>query len=285
MYWAPAEHRLRGLDLPLAALLARHGAGPLLALGLGGALELLGATGQGPGAFLRCAQREPRLHLRGACGGGRRGEPVALLRRGLVAVGVLLLGQVQPLGELLEGDPVRVERLLGGAQAGPQPLDLGDRRAGGRVELAELDGDGAAPHLRGLAALGDRGEPALRGAAPLPGGGQRRQRLLDPAVGRGDLVGGLVDGGLDLQQGRRGRRSAADEPRADDVSLERDRRQDRLGGDEVGGRVEVRDDGDTVEQAVQRGAERGRHLHERPRPACPGRRRRAGRIGEQRRGR
>ena len=98
--------------------------------------------------------------------------------------------------------------------------------------------------------------------------------LVGPARRRIGPVGRLVDRGLYLQQGGRGRRSAADQTWAEDVALEGHGRQRRPRRHELGGGVEVRHDDDAVQQPVQRLVHRGRGLHDTPGPASSRRRRR-----------
>ena len=150
-------------------------------------------------------------------------------------------------------------------------------------------------HRRGQQAqlLGQRGHPGV-------GGVQRPERLLDleprlldvgpgrqhleaqpllPAlrlvVGRG----GLVDRGLDLEQ-RRGRGRAPDGPvGAEQIALGGDGTHARQRGDERGGLVESRDDGDLAQRPGQRRPQGLGRGHEVQRPPHAVRQRRPGPVG------
>jgi hypothetical protein len=157
--------------------------------------------------------------------------------------------------------------------------------AGGRPELPELDGDRRAAALGVLPARRHVGEHRNGPGPVLAGSGDGGEDVLDPPFGGGDPVGGLVDGGLHLEQRRRRRRATAQQAGADHVALEGDRGERGLRRHELGSRVEVGDDGDAVQQAVEGRGEARRRLHEGPCPPGARRGRRPGGVGEQRPGR
>ncbi|RPK49951.1 hypothetical protein EES40_06840 [Streptomyces sp. ADI93-02] len=208
------------------------GAGARLTLGTGPPVQRVGPPGERLDAFLVGTGLEARLHLGLACVGTVGGEPVAyggvglLLDRGL-------LGDQQPFRQLLRLLRGPLQRLLRPGGRGGHPFGLPCRATG----LA-----GQPPQL-----LGHSGLLPLSGAAPLPqllGAG----RALGPpcgcgALGRGEFLaahgqlgqfgGGLVDGGLDLQQARGPGGPAVREVGAQDIALGGDRGQPGVGGDQL----------------------------------------------------
>ncbi len=94
-----AAHGLGHRRLALAPLLA--GSEPLAGgeLVAGRALEGVGATLEGAAALLLGAQGQAQLGLRGATAAGLELEPVALVGAGVLRLGRLRAGLLEPLGE------------------------------------------------------------------------------------------------------------------------------------------------------------------------------------------
>ncbi len=145
--------------------------------------------------------------------------PVALDTAG----GLEAFGQVDELGAV--GLQARADLLARRAQ----PVGLRGGRPDGGAQLPELLGDGVharvgvvEPVQGRLDALGRRGPLGLRLL-------QRELRPLRAVLGGRQGVGGLVDGGLHLQQARRGRRPARGDVRPHDVAVPRDRDEVGLG--------------------------------------------------------
>ena len=200
------------------------GPGPPLALLGGGAVQLVGAAGDGPDPLLAGTHGEAGLHL--GLPGGAGGLLELVAQRG-VGLGVVRAvrpesgGCVVALLELGEGGPVGVQLLDGGGDRALQPLGLAAGRAGLGAELAELLGDGGHPGVRLV-------QPVQRGLH-VPGrerllvqrGLQGEPEPLDPVAGLGQRASGVVDRGLHLEQARRGGRAAGGALAAEQVAVAR----------------------------------------------------------------
>ena len=208
-------------------------------------------------ALLGGAQRQPRLHL-GLAGAARGlGELLAVVGDLLRGVGVLL-GAGQPRLELLEPLQVLGAGLLRLGDRPLEPLGLAAGGAGLGAVLTELLG-----HRRqrgvGLVQLGQGHVDALLGLVPLalePG-----QVEAEP-LGRGDrlgqLLGGLVDRGLDLDEAGLAGRAAGGHVGTEQVAVAGHRGQRGVAGDQRPGGGEVVDDRDPVEQPAPAPAARRR---------------------------
>ncbi len=236
-------------DQPLAAL---GGPGARLALGLGGPEQGVGATVERAGAFLGRPEREPGVHLALPGLAGGLGEPLAVGGVGLRIGDVLGRGEPglevgQPgevgLPGLSRGDDRAIQALdlaLGGAGLGAVLAELLGHCGEGRVGLVEL-GQRHVDPLEGVVA--DRLEPRDLEAEPLGG----RGRL-------GEAGGGLVDGGLDLDEAGLAGGAARGEVGAEQVALAGHGHDVGQVGDQSAGGGQVVDDGDPAQQPHQRGA-------------------------------
>ena len=250
-----------GLGDPALAdqtLTAGRSPGPGLPLGLGGPDQGVGPAGQRAGPLLGGAQREPGIHLGGPRGTRGLGEPFTVL-----GVGVLLrrlLGGGEPLLEVGEPGEVTAAGLLGGGDRGGEPLGLALGGPGQRAELAELLGDRGQGGV-GLVQLGERHVDPLLGLGTLllePGEVERES--LAGVGGGGQLLGGLVDRGLHLDEAGLRRGAAGSEVGPEQVPLAGDRGGVRQVDDQATGGVEAVHDRDLEQHAAQRRTERGRAL-------------------------
>ncbi len=238
-------------DLTLAdhPLAAGGGLGTRVALGLGGAHQRVGATGESASALLGGAQRQPGVHLRGAGGACRLTELVA---RG--GVGLLLgrvLGRGEPLLEVGESGEVLVAGLLRPRDGGGEALGLALGRPGHRAELAELLRDGSQGRV-GLVELGQgHVHPLLGLAALVCEPGDVEAESLAGVGGCGELLGGLVDRGLHLDQAGPARGAAGGEVGAEHVALTGDRGDVGQLAHEVASLAEPVDDGDLEQHPTQ----------------------------------
>ena len=231
---------------------------PGLALGLGGPEQGVRATVQGAGPLLGRAQGQPGVHLGGPRDTRLLGEALAVGGVGLL-LGRVLRGREArlELGEALE---VLVAGDAGGLDGLVEPGGLGPGVAGLRAVLAQLLGDGRQGGV-GLVQLGERhvGPPPGLLALALQGAGVEGEPL--QGVRRGaELLGGLVDRGLHLDQAGAAGGAAGGEVGADQVALAGD-------GGQVGGLPdgrprggEVVDDHDLVQQPGHGGAQVGAAL-------------------------
>ncbi len=173
---------------------------PRRALVRGSPVEGLGATGQGPDPLLAGPDGEPGVHLAG--GGGRGSQPQRV--PGVddsVVLDRLHLGRCEPLLERRKSGGIGFLAGDGLRQVRRRPLRLGHRRPGCGTELAELLGDCGHPGV-GLVQDGEcRLDPLGGGLPHLRDPGQLETCALGAVVGRTELVGGLVDGRLDLEEG------------------------------------------------------------------------------------
>ena len=166
---------------------------------LGGAQQRVGPAVQRPGPLLGGAQRQPGVHLGLPGGAGRLGEPLALGGVGLLVGGVL--GGGQPRLEVGQPGEVAVAGLLGlgdrlGRAARPRP---GRRGPGSRTDRAPRRPRPAWRRTR--AAWPGRRRPASGPRAARPRGrDMSKPSRSEAATACGELLGGLVDGGLDLDQ-------------------------------------------------------------------------------------
>ena len=205
-------------DHPLPAL---GGAGPGLTLLSGGAEQAVGTPVQRAGALLGGAQRQPGVHLALAGGAGGLGEGLALGGVRLLLGAVLRGGQ--PGLQLRQPGEVALVRLLGLGDGALEAVGLAAGGAGLRAVLAELLGHRRQRRV-GLVQLGQRDVGTLLGveALGLHARGLEREPL--PRRGRlGELGGGLVDRGLDLDQRRLGRGATGGEVRPEHVTGTRHR--------------------------------------------------------------
>jgi hypothetical protein len=178
---------------------------------------------QGPRPLLGRPQREPGLHLALPRRAGGLGELIAVVGDVLL-VGVVF-GAGQPRLEVPESFEVLRAGLLGLGDGPLQPLRLAARGSGLRAELPELLGHGRQRRV-GLVQLRQGDVGPLLGLVPLPL--QARHVEAEP-LGRGDrlreLLGCLVDRGLDLDEAGLARRAAGRDVGAEQVAVASDRGQ------------------------------------------------------------
>ena len=206
---------------------------------------------QGPGPLLGRAQREPGLHLALARRPGGLGERLAVVGD-LLGVGVLL-GAGQPCLELPEPFEVLRPGLLRLGDRPLEPLGLAAGGPGLGAELAELLGHGGERRV-GLVQLGEGDVDALLGLVPLPlQAGHVEAEPLGRRDRLGQLLGRLVDRGLDLDEAGLAGRAAGGDVGAEQVAVAGHRGQRGVAGDQRPRRGEVVDDGHPVEQPRQRG--------------------------------
>ena len=249
------QDRLGGPALARDPLAALDLAGPGLALGLGGAQELVGPAVQRAGALLGGAQGEPRLGLGGAGLAGQLDELLAGVELGLG--GGVGLGPGQPALELGEPGLVLLAGGLGLLDRPGQPVRLGPRALrtsdpnwpSSSATAASVASDSCslarATSTRCCASCRSLSSRDMSKASRSDGG----DRL-------GELGARLVDGGLDLQQARLARRAAGRHVGAEQVAVQRHRGELGVLRDQPARRGEVADHGDPVEQVGQRGAHR-----------------------------
>ncbi len=166
----------------LAALGVAHAG---RALGGGGALELLGPTGQGAAALLAGAHGEPGLDLGLTRQHGGLGEPVALLgataRPRRAASWAAASRAVSSSSVTWSASRAAVADAIDGGE----PLGLAGGGARRRAELAELLGDGGHPGV-GLVQPRERGlDPRLGGRGGLGGPGELEAHPLAAVRGLG----------------------------------------------------------------------------------------------------
>ena len=216
------QDRLGGPALARHPLAALELAGPGLALGLGGAQQLVGAAVQRAGALLGGAQRQPRLGL-GRCRASRASSTsCSRASSSGSAAGSASARASRPSSSASPdwscsraasaSSIARVSRsasAAGGAHLGP--------------ELAELLGHRGERGV-GLVQLGERDvDPLLRVVPLVVQPGHVEGEPLGRGDGLGELGGRLVDGGLDLEQARLARRAAGRDVGAEQVAVERHR--------------------------------------------------------------
>ena len=147
------------------------------------------------------------------------------------------------------------------AMASVEARGLGPGVAGLGAVLAELLGDGGQGGV-GLVQLGQRDVDAPPGLLALAlEGGDVEAEPLERVGGRGELLGGLVDGRLHLDQARLARGAAGGEVGAEQVAVAGHRGDVGRVADQRPRRGEVVDDRDAGEQPRQGGPQLGGALH------------------------
>ncbi len=232
-----------------------------LAFGAGGPVQGVRPSGQSLDPLLVRTDLETGLHLGLPGVGTVGGEPVAG-----AGVGFLLdrelLGDGEPLGQLLHVRQRLVQRLLRPGRGGGGPFRLTGGAPGLAREPAQLLGDGR------LLAVG--------GPAPLPQLLDERRALPPPSDGRllcpgqrlaphAQLLqfgGGPVHGRLHLQEAGRPGRTALREVRAEQVAVGGHGGQSGPGVDEVLGVLQGVHDDDPAQQPPYGGHQVGRTTHE-----------------------
>ena len=237
----PAEHvadrradRLGGPALAEQPLAALGGAGAGLALGAGGAQQRVGAAVQGPGPLLGGAQREPRVHLALAGDAGGLGE--------LLAVGVS--GSSSGASSAVAS---RASRSASPADASARAssafaIAWVSRSASPRAARAwepywPSSSATAASVASDSCSLASATSTRLLRLEPLAlEAGHVEAEPLGGGDRLGELLGGLVDRGLDLDQAGLARRAAGGEVGAEQVAVAGDRGDVGEVGDQRAGR-------------------------------------------------
>ena len=208
---------------------------------------------QGARPLLGGAQREPGLHLALPGRAGGLGELLALVGD-VLEVGVLL-GAGQPGLEVAEPLEVLGAGLLRLADRPLEPLGLAPGGARLGAELAELLGHRGQGGV-GLVQLGECDVDPLLGLVPLPlQPGHVEAEPLARGDRLGQLLGGLVDRGLDLDEARLAGRATGGDVGSEQVAVAGHRGQRGVAGEQRPGRGQVVDHGDPVEQPGQRRAD------------------------------
>ncbi|CAM5707713.1 hypothetical protein SBADM41S_07365 [Streptomyces badius] len=189
------------------------------------------------------------------------GEPVPYGGVGLL-LGRCLLGDQQPLGQLLGllGGPL--QGLLGAGGGGGHALGLARRVFEPSREPPELLGEAGIFPLGRPAALPQLLDERGLLRAPLPRPALGLGQLLAPYGQLGQLGGGLVDGGLHLQQAGRPGRPAVREVGGEHVPLPGHRGQPGVRGDQLLGVLQCRDDHRVRDEAADGPDQRGGPAHE-----------------------
>ncbi len=205
---------------------------------------------QGAGTLLCGPQGEPCVHLGLPGGPGRVGQPLA--GRGVRFLLGGGLGRGQPLLQLGEAGTGLLAGGLGGGDLGGQPLGLATGGPGDGAVLRQLLGHGGQGRV-GLVQPRQRDvDPVGRVEPPLLQGLRLEREPFDGVGGPGQLLGGLVDRRLHLDQAGRGRGAAGGEVRAEQVAVAGDRRDVGQLVDELLGRDQLLDDRDLEQQPRER---------------------------------